>query len=278
MSEHLLNISVYDGDRSGCKQCTSLSKSLVGYKIPRSRLAAMANINDLGRNGVYFLFGESIQNGRFVYIGKVGNRKGNTGLKSRLAEHLRDDDYWFETVILTSCNGSISATEASYLEFRFYSIAKDAKRYELRNKSTPPSVEVNDSLKIELEKIVKDGILYLSALGCDVFVPLRDPVNDLPIDVFVGKTKRCNAMLVQTETGFALLKGSIISKAEAKTCPPSVKALRSRLKKAIGRDGKLKRDVSFASPSAAYCFASGSTGSGLTFFKNNRGETVADLE
>lgn len=104
MAEHLLNIMVYDGNRSGCKRCTALSKSLVGYKIPRCRLAAMSTFEDLGRNGVYFLFGESIANGRFVYIGKVGNRTGDTGLKSRLAEHSRDGDYWFEAVILTSCN------------------------------------------------------------------------------------------------------------------------------------------------------------------------------
>lgn len=176
------------------------------------------------------------------------------------------------------CNGSISATEASYLEFHFHAIAKEAKRYELRNKSTPPSVSVNDSLKAELEKMVKDGLLYLSALGYDLFVPLRNLDDDLPTDVFVGKTKRCHAMLVQTETGFVLLKGSIISKGEAKTCPPSIKVLRSRLKRAIGRDGKLKRDVPFTSPSAAYCFASGSTGSGLTFFKNKRGQTLLDLD
>ena len=289
MAEHFLNIMIYDGNYSGCKKCTALSKSLVGYKIPRSRLSALEQMKctdeesparDLGQNGVYFLFGETLQGTKFVYVGKVENRKKNAGLKSRLSEHLRDNDYWFEAVILTTGNGAVSATEASYLELRFYQEAKKANRYVLRNKSVPPCGTLTDSQKVELEKLVCDGKHFLSVLGYDLFVPVRGLTKVLTLDpdVFIGKTRRCNAMLIQDETGVVLLKGSQISKFEAKTCPQSAKQLRIQLMRHVGKDGKLKKDLPFSSPSAAAGFASGSTVSGLQFFKNNRGQTLADLD
>ena len=85
-------------------------------------------------------------------------------------------------------------------------------------------------------------------------------------------------MLIQNETGFLLLKGSQISEIEAKTCPQSAKQLRIQFMRHVGRNGKLKKDLPFSSPSAAAGFASGSTVSGLRFFKNKKGQTLSDLD
>lgn len=275
------------GTSLDAKKCTALSKALVGYKIPRSRLPSLEQksgapgenpAQDLCQNGVYFLFGETLEGVKFAYIGKVENRKKDAGLKSRLSEHLRDNDYWFEAVILTTCSGTISATEASYLELRFYQEAKKANRVTLRNKSVPPCGALTDSQRVELEILVRDGKHYLSALGYDLFVPVRDMRKALPSDVYIGETRRCHALLIQNETGFLLLKGSQISEVEAKTCPQSAKQLRRQFMRHVGKNGKLNKDLPFSSPSAAAGFASGSTVSGLRFFKNTKGQTLADLD
>ncbi len=278
MAEHLLSLYAYDGARSGCRKCSSVSKALVAYRIPRSRMDAMADNDDLKRNGIYFLFGENEKGKKFVYIGKVENRINGDGMKSRLQEHLKDKDYWYEVVILTTCNRLIQATEASYLERKFYDLAKEAQKYTLNNKNRPSFGRLDSSLSSELNKIVRDGKLYMSALGYDFLVPPQGKTPQLPDDVFIGKTKRCYALLVQSESGVSLLKGGKISKTETKTCTPNVKYLRRVFKDAIGKNWILKKDLPFASPSSAAGFETGSTVSGLTFFRNTRGVSLADYE
>ncbi len=279
MAELLLRIRLFDGVKAGCRQCSVKTKSLVGYLIPFGKLDVMSSEKDLSRNGVYFLFGEDRNSEQTLYVGKVEARNGESGLKSRLAEHVRNQSIdWTVAIVLTAINDGIGASEASYLENRFHELAKMANKCIVLNQRRPPKGVIQDCDEAELEGFVQDGIVYLAALGKDVLsIPPAENKSESEI-VFTGKTARCDAKLVIRGESFVLLKGSRISSKEAKTCPISAKRSRRSQKDLIDGSGVLKQDIPFSTPSAAACFATGSTQSGRTFFKDQNGNNLGDVQ
>lgn len=137
-----INLFLMDGKAGGRIKCTLANWTGVAYKLPRTELDKCKGRNDLTQSGVYFLFGTSEDTGNnVVYIGQAGIRKNGEGLLYRLQEHKRNSnkDYWTEAIVFTTSNNSFGPTEISYLENRFYNLAVEAKRYEVKNGNDPNS-------------------------------------------------------------------------------------------------------------------------------------------
>ena len=140
-----ISLFLLDGSVTGAIKYTLPNWTGVVYKIPRTALGSCKNREHLQQSGVYFLFGKTEErNENVVYVGQAGIRKNGNGLLGRILEHARnpEKDYWTEAVAITTTNNSFGPTEISYLENQFTKLATDAKRYIVKNRSTPEATPI----------------------------------------------------------------------------------------------------------------------------------------
>ena len=88
------NLFLMDGTVTGRIKCTLANWTGLAFKIPRTHLAQSKERMDLKQSGVYFLFGKNDADEDEVYIGQAGIRKNGEGVLFRVAEHLKDEDYF----------------------------------------------------------------------------------------------------------------------------------------------------------------------------------------
>lgn len=149
------NLFLMDGDVTGRIKCTLSNWTGLAYKIPRSFLDKCKDRQDLKQSGVYFLFGKNNNDEDEVYIGQAGIRKNGEGVLFRVSEHLKDETYFIDVVILTTQNNSFGPTEISYLENRFTNLAKETDRFIVKNGNEPNPGNVTEEKESELEDFVE---------------------------------------------------------------------------------------------------------------------------
>ncbi len=287
------NLFLMDGTVTGRIKCTLANWTGLAYKIPRNHLARCKDRQDLKQSGVYFLFGKNNADEDAVYIGQAGIRKNGEGVLFRVAEHLKDEDYFSEAILLTTQNNSFGPTEISYLEHRFTNLALETARYRVRNANDPNPGNVTEEKESELEDFIAYAKMVLGVLGYKVFVPLVEKKAESPVPAPAApaemmlylsrKSKRSGRVIEarcrRTNEGFVVLAGSMIDTVDAAAIPKTIKALRK--KALISGDitaGTLMKDTLFNSPSYAASFVLGITTNGRTDWKTADGITLKEWE
>ncbi len=278
------NLYLMDGDVTGRIKCTMSNWTGLAFKIPRSDLNKSKDRQDLKYSGVYFLFGNNDADEDEVYIGQAGIRKNGEGVLFRVNEHLKDESYFSEAVLLTTQNNSFGPTEISYLENRFTNMAIEADRYKVRNGNDPNPGNVTEEKESELEDFIEYSKMVLGVLGYKVFVPLvrkdseGSSITDDSLDLYI-KTKNLTAQCRRTNEGYVVLKGSMVKDGPVASLPSSIVNLRndSFLGNAIV-DGKLTKNLLFNSPSYAASFVLGRNANGRIEWKDNNGNTLKEIE
>lgn len=280
------NITVFliDGSPSGLIQYTIGNWNGIAYKIPRIELDKYKDRDHLKQTGVYFLFGKSDDEVEdLVYIGQAKERKNGEGLLYRLQEHIRNPDkyYWNEAVVFTNNDNSLGSTEICYLENKFCKIAKDAKRYKVKNANDPNPGNVTEAKESELEEFIEYAKLIMATVGHKVFIPKAENVSDTEEQLFyVGKKsdKENKAIGKRTSEGFLVLAGSYINPDISDSLITGYKNLRTKYASLIQSNNILKEDILFTSPSGASSFALGRTSDGRTDWKTESGESLKEVE
>lgn len=279
-----------DGDVTGRIKCTLANWTGLAYKIPRSYLDKCKDRQDLKQSGVYFLFGKNDNGEDEVYIGQAGIRKNGEGILFRVAEHLKDEAYFSDAVMLTTQNNSFGPTEISYLENRFTNMAISTGRFNVRNGNDPNPGNVTEEKESELEDFVEYSKMVLGVLGYKVFVPListseKDTVeeNEELILYLSRKSKKSNktieAKCIRTNEGFVVLKDSMIEEIDSSAIPKGIKAIREKCRATNEIiDGRLTKNYLFNSPSYAAAFVIGMHTNGKIDWKNENGVSLKDLE
>lgn len=284
-----IQLFLMDGESSGRIKCTLANWTGVAYKIPRTDLDKCKDRDHLKQSGVYFLFGTSDATGKAaVYVGQAGLRKNGEGILKRLSEHRSsaDKDYWTEAVAFTTRDDSLGPTEISYLENRFYHLAEDANRYEVKNGNDPNHGNINEEKESELEEFIDNARVIMGVLGHNVFEAVgkkasSDMVPDtgnqeLFLKRDVKNVGTIEASGLQTSEGFVVLKGSHISPVNDENIPSAIKERRKNA--SVDAEGVLLKDELFSSPSYAAIFATGKSENGLIRWKTAEGKTLKDLE
>lgn len=282
---------IIDGEITGRIKCTLSNWTGLAFKIPRSYLDKCKDRQELKQSGVYFLFGKNDNDEDEVYIGQAGIRKNREGVLFRVSEHLKDEFYFTDAVMLTTQNNSFGPTEISYLENKFTKLANDADRYKVRNCNDPNPGNVTEEKESELEDFIEYSKMVLGVLGYKIFIPIIKPKEQIDIlnkDAeellyLSRKSRKSNriikAVCKRTNEGFVVLKGSMIENFDSKAIPHSIKELREKIRKNNEIvDGKVTKDYLFNSPSYAASFILGMQTNGRTDWKNEKGITFKDLE
>ena len=245
------NLFLIDGEVTGRIKCTLSNWTGLAYKIPRYYLEKSKERQDLKQTGVYFLIEKNENGDDEVYIGQASTRKNGEGVLFRVIEHLKNNKYFSEVVILTTQNNSFGATEISYLENRFTNLALETGRYTVRNGNEPNIGNVTEE---------KESKFYLSR-----------------------KSKKSQQLIqascIRTNEGFVILKGSMIEEIDSDAIPLAIKELRTKCKanKEIF-NGKLTKNLLFNSPSYAAAFVLGMQTNGRVDWKDENGITLKELE
>ena len=264
------NLFRIDGEVTGRIKCTLSNWTGLAYKIPRSYLEKSKERQDLKQSGVYFLIEKNENGDDEVYIGQASTRKNGEGVLFRVLEHLKDNKYFSEVVILTTQNNSFGPTEISYLENRFTNIALETGRYKVRNGNEPNMV--------------------LGVLGYKVFIPILNTTekiiekNQKESKFYLSRKSKKSQKLIQascirTNEGFVVLKDSMIEEIDSEAIPLVIKELRTKCKanKEIF-NGKLTKNLLFNSPSYAAAFVLGMQTNGRVDWKDEKGVTLKELE
>lgn len=285
------NLFLMDGEVTGRIKCTLSNWTGLAYKIPRSHLDKCKDRKDLKQSGVYFLFGKNDNDEDEVYIGQAGIRKNGEGVLFRVTEHLRDDFYFTDVIMLTTQNNSFGPTEISYLENKFTNMAIETDRYKVKNGNDPNPGNVTEEKESELEDFIDYSKMVLGVLGYKIFVPIIEskdqidvPTKDDEMILYLSRNSRksnktIEATCKRTNEGFVVLKGSMIEEIDSNAIPNTIKELRDNIKEKQGIvDGKITKDYLFNSPSYASAFILGMHSNGRTDWKDENGKSLKELE
>lgn len=288
-----INLFLIDGDANGRIKCTLANWTGVAYKIPRTELDLCKERKDLKQSGVYCLFGKTEDtDDDVVYIGQAGARKNSEGILNRLQEHKRSPgkDYWTEAIVFTTSNNSFGPTEISYLENRFCGLAKQAKRYVVKNENDPTPGNITEEKESELEEFIDNAKIIMGTLGHKVFIPIITPsaasvsatpaiaIPDAADEILYFNHSGVKATGKRTTEGFVVLKGSQITSKLTKSCPEPTLRNRKKYANKIDENFCLMEDILFSSPSSAASFIGGASLSGNATWCNAEGITLKNLE
>ena len=265
------NINLYIKD--GISKCTIKNWIGVVYIVPRTLIGVGKQIDNLNRSGVYLLLGTTEKDEEAVYIGQADIRKNERGVLHRILEPHRSIDYWTESIIFTTVDNSLGATELNYLEYRLHEIALDADRCKVTNGGSPHKGSLQEEKEDEMEDFIDFIRLVVRALGRKVFEPVvsRVPESSIEDQIFHSKGKKASALAKITDDGIVVLKGSQLAEEVTRSAPKQVIKLREKYKEFIDNAFALTKDVRFASPSAAAGFIGGASLNGNDYWVTEDG-------
>lgn len=282
-----IQLFLMDGTTTGRRKATIDNWTGVAYLLPRTDIHVSDDRPDLKNSGVYLLFGTDEATGTDkVYIGQAGVRKNGNGTLGRIKEHIdrEDRDYWTHALALVTSNGSFGATDISYLENAFVTLARQADRFEVTNGNEPNQGSVTEEKRAELDGFIETARTVIGALGFRVFEPVDDVhtrgAQGEGEPVLHMKHAGAQAQGRQTSDGFVVLKGSRL-RAETEfteSSRPSIARNRMLHAQHVDEGFVLTADVLLGSPSAAAEFVGGGSLNGRTTWKDASGTDLKTLE
>lgn len=153
--------------------------------------------------GVYFLFGIQEDGKPLVYVGE------SEVIYKRLVEHLNTKDYWNECVVFISKDEYLNKAHIKYLEHRFYSLAKEANRYVIKNDTIPTKSNLSEAEEAELEEFIYNAKILIGTLGHKTFEPIKKTIDQEQDTLFYFERrggKRGKGKGIPTSEGFIVSK------------------------------------------------------------------------
>ena len=270
------NINLYIKD--GISKCTIRNWSGVIYIVPRTLVEVGKQIENLYKSGIYLLLGTTEKDEETVYIGQADIRKNENGVLHRILEPHKSIDHWTESVVVTTDNNSLGATELNYLEYRLHEIALDAGRCKVANGGSPHKGNLSEEKEDDMEEFIDFIRLVMKAVGRKVFEPMVSKVPESSIEdqIFHSKGKKAAALAKLTDDGIVVLKGSRLAEELTRTAPKQVSKLRARYSDSIDNSFVLTKDLRFSSPSAAAGFVGGASLNGNDYWVMDDGMTLGE--
>lgn len=273
-----LTIFLPDGNPEGLKTVEKSNWIGRGIFIPRALFGETRGREELGKTGVYILFGpaESTALPR-VYVGE------GDPIRPRLEDHVRNKDFWTHAIVFVSKDSILNKAHVQWLESRLVALAKESKRCALENGNTPAPPSLSESDTAEVEGFLDDLLVCLPVLGYPFFERAQAaPAKEARLSI---RAKGVEATGFESPAGFVVLKGSQAVKDEKLT--PTVPSYAKELRANLCTQGVLLKDKDFFSFSQDYIFSSPSTASdvilgrssnGRTEWKANDGRTLKELQ
>jgi hypothetical protein len=249
--------------------------------FPRAQVAEVAGHPVAQGAGVYILSGPDDRHDQrdSIYIGEADH------VGKRVLQH-NAEDFWDRVCVLTASDGNLTKAHARYLESRFLTIAKEARRARVLNEKHPGLPALPTAERQDMEQFLANGLLLLPLLGFTFGRPLAMAVpsstDECASPTFCLTAVGVEAKARQLDGGFVVLAGST---ARAKGTPAwaTGRSLREELREAgvlvdVGDGERLRfaQDVPFTSPTMAASIVVASNQNGRVAWKLASGQSYGD--
>lgn len=271
-----IELFLVDGNPDGMMTAEISNWNGKGIKMPRIDVEKSTR-DELQQAGVYFLICEN----KKVYIGEAEN------IQVRLKEHIRaysaekEDFYWATVLFFVSTDRHyLNKSFIRYLENKLFEEAKRAGKYELLTKKTFQNTILRESQKASMDEFFENICYLVKIMGYSILdVPAER--NDQE-KVFWCKSKSASAKGFESETGFTVLKDSLISDHVVESLKKNY-ATWFNEREAMTKDGtvvnrRFTKDYSFTSPSAASSIVLGRPSNGRVDWKMEDGTLLKDAD
>lgn len=267
------------GDAKRLRTAEIINLTIMAVAAPRTELDELLNREELGKAGVYILFGSDPRTiAPRAYIGEA------EVVRERLKEH-RSKEFWVSAVVFTSKDENLTKAHVKYLESLLIAEAGCVKRFALeQNQSTVPKLPESD--RTDMEAFLASIRQLLPVLGYDILVPITQPASKgQTTSVLFCRMKGAVARGMRTANGFVVFQDStaVLKERPSTESYPYVLAQRNQLiaeKTLVEQEGLLvfTRDVEFTSPSAAAAVIHGGSANGLTSWVTEDGRQLKQLD
>ncbi len=271
-----IQMFIFDGNPNGRIMCELSNWNGRVYKISRNDLLEFSKRDDSNNTGVYFLIGKDENNIDTLYVGEAEQ------ILQRLKQHLSDDEYWNECVVVISKDNLLNKAHVKYLENKFYLLAKNAERAKIINNSIPTCSSISEYDEAMLAEFISNAKLLVNTLGYKFFDSIEDvsPKNQKSqLYFYIKATRGAEAKGIIVSDGFAVLKGSKIADSTVSSISKSLYDLRKLLiQKEVVIDNEFVKDYIFTSPSLAASTVLGRNANGRIEWKTKSGKTLKSIE
>jgi len=281
-----ITLFLVDGEPDGIRTLELDNWSGKCMAFPRNKLREYGNDDENARKpGVYFLFGKENEESSIAsaYIGHADN------IIDRLNTHNHDNakEFWYQTVVFTSKDDSITRAHAKYIESRCVQMAYEAKHvgYRLTNGNEPLPANLPKSDIPGMERFLENLNLLLATTGYSILQKTESKnVSDASSPLFVckGADGKAQGTARMTNEGFVVYKGSVATGRWTE----SVAERNKRLVEKLVSEGILRqsgavyvfeRDYNFVKPSAPADLILGTSVNGWDVWKNADGKTLSEV-
>lgn len=274
-----IQIFLPGGDPQGIRIAEITTRIVQVIEVPRSLLSEFLKMNESTQVAVYFLFGNSPEDGApSVYIGQTGD------LRTRLASHNQKKDFWQRALVLISRTNSLTQTHALFLEWHCLQATRKAGRYADENGNDGTKPHTPPPLEADCVEIYETGRTLLSTLGFPLFEAVAgSPPSGKKDDLFYLTVTGTNGRGRYTSEGFVVLKGSRGKRENVPTFSEANQRFRQQLldtgvMRVIGKEVVFQKDHIFGSPSTAALALLGRTSNGWKEWKAEDGRTLDELK
>ncbi|HBL77964.1 MAG: methionine sulfoxide reductase [Bacteroidetes bacterium GWF2_42_66] len=279
-----IKLFLIDGDTNGRLTCELSNWTGKAYKLPRNSIKICTDRPEIQTTGVYMLLNKSAdlsEKGQ-LYIGEAEN------IFNRITQHIKEKDFWNETIVFISKDDNLNKAHIKYLENRLHEIASSANRYELINNQKPTQSSISESDKAEMEEFLSNILTLVSTLGYNAFEQIRQVDTKVQSDndedlFYITAVRGANGIGKTTNEGFVVFENSQVADPVTNSYPKTMQKLRDTLISEgviiMDKDKMiLKRDYLFSSSSSAAMIIMGRSANGLTEWKMKSGKTLQNFE
>lgn len=261
-----IQMFIFNGNPNGRIMCELSNWNGRVYKISRNELLEFSKRDDSDYTGVYFLFGKDLQNNDTIYIGEAEK------VYSRLKQHLGDNEYWNDCIVVISKDNLLNKAHVKFLEHTFYQLAQDSSRVVVVNSTVPTRSSVSEYDRAMLEEFIDNAKLLVNTLGYKAFDSIEETIikkNDSEVFFYITSARGANAKGMVVSDGFAVLRGSVAASTTTQSANGYIVQLRNALieKGIINEEFLFQKDYVFSSPSTAAAVVMGRNANGLTEWK-----------
>lgn len=293
-----IRIYLADGTAGGVRHAEIANWTGQALAIPRNKVFDLKSWPEVGRQGVYFLFGPDERDQRdAVYIGEAEI------VGERIAQHLKTKDFWAECVVFSSKDENLTKSHIKYLESRLVAEAAQAGRYAVLNAASPQEAALPRPDRDAMDEFAENIRILLGVLGHRVLDPaisrettavlqsqkvapetaaIASP-GSADMQIYTLAVGSLRARSVRDADGLVVLAESDAAKNELPSLSTSYQLVRRRL---IGEGVlvdsgevlRFTRNVSFPSASQAAAVIVGYSINGRSTWKAPDGRSLRDVE
>lgn len=259
-----------DNNPKGTRYAFISNKTCQVFVVPRSDLAYLNKQEKLHKPAFYILLGEDEQGKPKGYIGETEN------FRERVKNHDSKKDFWQKALVFVAKDAAMTKADVQYLEHLAIQEAKKANTFILsENRQIPKSPNLPEHQMDTMQEFFADIQFLTAFMGCNIFEITKEKEKHL----FYLNSRGCNAKGFYDESGFTVLKGSVIAESVVPSFQQKEKREQVIAEYTSNIDGKfiLNTDKTFASPSTAADFCCGASCNGWIKWKDSDGRTLDEV-